>query len=419
MQKITEILLQKISVKSDVIENWFAEKFKNNPVLIYNSVDLRHAFFKIAPVDTNCFPAGFNNLSEISKEQAKKIADEFFNKNFPSAKRILITPESHTQNLRYLKNVLDLQEILSAKREVLIGSLIEDLKEVTQIDLEDGRFSTLHPLQKNSENVTTLAGFTPDVIVMNNDLTSGIPQILKNISTPIVPALEMGWYRRSKSQHFTIYNELATELGALIDLDPWLISTFSDVCHDIDFKGSVGIEPLAAAVDNLLKKIAEKYQKYGIDEKPYCYIKADSGTYGIAVWSVESGEEVLHINKKERNKMNMLKGSVQNTSVLLQEGVKTVDKINSEIAEPMIYLMDGQVIGNLFRVNNGRDEKISLNAAGASFCDLTNLNENQIQLGAPKTDVVKIYSLIARLAALAAAVENKLAAAVEQQIATK
>jgi len=30
---------------------------------VYCSVDLRNAGFKLAPVDTNLFPGGFNNLS--------------------------------------------------------------------------------------------------------------------------------------------------------------------------------------------------------------------------------------------------------------------------------------------------------------------------------------------------------------------
>lgn len=406
MHKITEILLQKISSKSDFIENWFAEKFSQNSPLIYNSVDLRHSFFKIVPVDTNCFPAGFNNLSSSSKNLAKKIADEFLNKNFPGATKILIVPENHTQNLRYLNNVRNLQEIFADKREVVIGSVIEDLKSEMRIDLENGDFITLQPLTRKAEQVA-VGDFIPDVIVMNNDLTSGIPQILQNIAQPIMPSVHLGWHQRTKSQHFKIYNQLAEEISALIDLDPWLISTINDECHDIDFKEQIGIEPLAKEVDELLKKIAAKYQQYDVAEKPYCYIKADSGTYGIAVWPVESGDDVLRINKKERNKMNMLKGSKQNTSVLVQEGVKTVDRINSEIAEPMIYLMNGEIVGNLFRVNNSRDDKINLNATGASFFDLNDLSENQIQLGAKKNDIEKIYSFVARLAALAAAIENQ------------
>ncbi|MDX2083422.1 MAG: glutamate--cysteine ligase [Rickettsiales bacterium] len=407
MQKITEILLEKINAKSAVIEDWFDKKFRQNPALIYNSVDLRHAEFKIAPVDTNCFPAGFNNLALASKNSAKISADSFFNKNFSQAHNILIIPENHTQNLNYLESVRNLTEILSDKKQVIVGSLIKDLTQVTKIDLQNGNFLELHPVIEKSEKITTLAGFEPDLIILNNDLTSGIPEILKNISTPIIPSPKLGWFQRKKSQHFKIYNQLCEEISKILEIDSWLISTLDDVCHDVNFKEQIGLEKLAKQVDELLKKIAEKYQQYQINEQPYCYIKADNGTYGIAVWSVISGDEVLHINKKERNKMNMLKGSIQNTSVLLQEGIKTIDRVNSEIAEPMIYSIAGQVVGNLFRVNNNRDEKISLNAAGASFFDLSNLSENQIQLGIDKNNIIKIYSLIARLTSLAAAIEQQ------------
>jgi glutamate--cysteine ligase len=97
---------------------------------------------------------------------------------------------------------------------------------------------------------------------------------------------------------------------------------------------------------------------------------------------------------------------VQNTRVIIQEGIKTIDKIDEKIAEPMIYMINGQVVGNLFRANENRDEKISLNAAGASFFDLRNLSENQLKLGLKKNEIAEVYSVIARLAALAASIEN-------------
>ena len=137
MSQITKILSQKIVENRQKIEDFFAENFSKTPALFYNSVDLRHSGIKIAPVDTNCFPAGFNNLSDPSKKIAKKIADEFFCKNFPAAKKILIIPENHTRNLRYLENILNLQEIISDKREFLIGTLIPEIKEKTVFALEN------------------------------------------------------------------------------------------------------------------------------------------------------------------------------------------------------------------------------------------------------------------------------------------
>lgn len=406
MSKIIEILSQKISDKHQAIEDFFAKKFQQFPPIFYNSVDLRHSGFKIAPVDTNCFPAGFNNLSPASKELAKTIADNFFTKNFPDAKKVLIISESHTRNLRYLKNIVNLQEIIADKKEVVVGALIAELTEKTAIDLEDGSFATLHPLTRKSGKISTLDGFEPDVIVLNNDLTDGIPAILENVNIPIVPPTSMGWHIRTKSHHFDIYNKLAAELAQILEIDPWLISSMHSSCHDVNFKEQKGLECLAKYVDEMIENLRKKYQEHGIDDEPYCYIKADNGTYGIAVWPVFSGTEVLEINKKERNKMNMLKGSVQNTQALIQEGIKTVDKIDNKVAEPMTYMIAGEVVGNLFRANEARDEKISLNAAGASFFDLTELSEDQLTLGLEKNKIAAIYSVIARLAALASSIEN-------------
>jgi len=92
MSQIIKILAPKIFANFSTIEDWFAEKFSTNTANFYNSVDLRHAGFKVAPVDTNCFPAGFNNLSSQSKERAKIIVKSFFEKNFPAAKNILLVP---------------------------------------------------------------------------------------------------------------------------------------------------------------------------------------------------------------------------------------------------------------------------------------------------------------------------------------
>lgn len=406
MQNITEILWQKITDNHQRVEDFFARKFHQNPPLFYNSVDIRHAGFKIAPIDTNCFPAGFNNLSDTSKELAKDVTDKFLTKNFPNAKKIIIIPEGHTRNLPYLTNVAYLEEIIGAKREVKVGTLNENITESTKIDLENGLFITLHPLKKLEANLLTIDGFEADIAILNNDLTDGIPNLLQNLETPIIPSKNIGWHNRAKSDHFDIYNELAIEMASILEIDPWLISSLHDSCDDIGFKEKKGIDCLSKHVDQINEKLTEKYKAYLINDAPYCYIKADSGTYGIAVWPVTSGTEVLDINKKARNKMNMLKGSVQNNQVLVQEGIKTIDKIKNTIAEPMIYMIGGQVIGNLFRTNDSRDEKISLNAAGAVFHDLEQLSNEDINLGSEKEKITIVYALIARLAALAAAIEN-------------
>lgn len=407
MSKIIEVLAQRISQKSGLTEAFFKEKFSQNKPLFYNSVDLRHSGFKIAPVDTNCFPAGFNNLATSSKAKAKKLAQDFIAQNFPKAKNILIIPENHTKNLRYLENILSLQDILqTTQNTVLIGSMIEELKEKLNIDLENGRRILLNPIIKNNDKIATIDGFVADLIILNNDLTNGIARILQNTTTPIVPSVNLGWYQRKKSKHFTIYNKLAQEISQILEIDPWLISSMHRECHDVNFKEQIGTDCLAKYVDELIINLQKKYDEYGIKDKPYCYIKADNGTYGIAVMLAFSGQDVLEINKKERNKMNMLKSSIVNTTAIIQEGIKTCDLINHNASEPMIYLVNGEVAGNLSRTNSERDELNSLNTAGMTFYDLESLDENTIEIGGNKTDILAVYSLISRLAALAASHEN-------------
>ena len=45
------------------IEQWFRAQWLEHSPPFYAPVDLRNAGFKLAPVDTNLFPGGFNNLN--------------------------------------------------------------------------------------------------------------------------------------------------------------------------------------------------------------------------------------------------------------------------------------------------------------------------------------------------------------------
>jgi glutamate--cysteine ligase len=407
---IINTIAQKIHLKKSIIDDFFIQKFKTNPAFFYNSIDLRHSSYKISAIDTNCYPAGFNNLSESGKNIAENLVKEFLSSNFStSPKNIFIIPENHTRNIRYLENLAIIVEILQRQKcQVFVATYNSEIIAKTVITLENEGSITLYPLQKisgklaisdeNNQNIFA------DLAILNNDLTNGVPEILSNISTIISPPIAMGWHQRTKSQHFTIYNQIANEIAKILNLDPWLISSMHDHCEDVDFKESVGLECLAKNVEKLLKKITEKYLEHNIKDQPYCYIKADNGTYGMAVWSVSNPQDVLEINKKERNKMNMLKGSTQTTKVMIQEGIITADKINNNPCEPMIYMINGNVAQNLFRTNDSRDDHISLNAMGATFYNLENLPQQNNFIDSENNSII-VYELIAKMASLASAIE--------------
>jgi glutamate--cysteine ligase len=407
MSKIHQLLIDKINKNEKLIEDWFQDKFLENKPIFYNSVDLRHSGFKIAPIDTNCFPAGFNNFCELSKSKAQEIVNNFLNENYPNISKILLIPENHTRNIRYLTNVLALQEIISGNglREVVIGSLIEEMDDRIEIDLENNKKIILDKLIIGNNKIITKSGFESDLIIVNNDFTNQPGNIFKNISQDIIPPLSIGWHNRMKSTHFDVYNQLITQFCELINIDPWLISTFSSKCSGVNFKEKKGIEDLAKKVDEVILNIKEKYSQYNIKSQPYVYVKAEKGTYGIGIMTVQSGQEIIDINKKQRNKMSMIKGNVEVHQVIIQEGVPTIDQVNDVICEPMIYLMDGKIVSSLFRINNDRGIQNSLNSPGMSFRDLNDVKDSELSLGLKRDEVVKIYSLISRLAALAASCE--------------
>ncbi|MFX8215017.1 glutamate--cysteine ligase, partial [Acinetobacter baumannii] len=55
-------------------ERWFRLEWMEHTPTFYACVDLRNAGFKLAPVDTNLFPGGFNHLTPQMLPQAVQAA---------------------------------------------------------------------------------------------------------------------------------------------------------------------------------------------------------------------------------------------------------------------------------------------------------------------------------------------------------
>lgn len=398
--------------RREEVQAWLAERAAEKAPLIYGSVDLRHSGTKIVPVDTNLFPGGFNNLSKAAKTRAAVAAKAYILRHYPQAQNVLVVPENHTRNLAYLENVACLRDILTdAGFEVQIGTLIPDATTPLELETMTGRSLTEIPLLQAGGQLRTQSGFIPDVVVVNNDMTLGVPDLLKQTQQPIIPPVGFGWYRRRKRVHFAAYDALVREFGEAFDLDHWLISAFHRNCGLVDFRAREGMECVATNVELVLDILRVKYQEYGITEDPYVYIKADSGTYGMGVMTARSGEEVLAMNKKFRQKMDTIKEGYHNTEVVIQEGVPTVDHIDGHTAEPMIYVVDQQAVGGAFRVNEKRDAYGNLNAPGMSFYGMCDEEESEKADAAHTRKRVPgcnfgVYELIARLATLAAAREE-------------
>ena len=391
------------------IEHWFRTQWLKHDAPFYTSVDLRNSGFKLAPVDTNLFPGGFNNLNPDFMPLCVQAAMTAVEKICPKGQRFLLIPENHTRNIFYLKNVAALQYILrQAGLMVRIGTLIPELTQATPMDLPDGEQLVLEPL-KRVGNRLMLDGFDPCAVLLNNDLSAGVPEILRGLEQFVIPPLHAGWHIRRKSNHFSAYNQVAEDFAKLIGIDPWLINPYFATCGKINFQEKRGEDCLAGFVDDLLQDIRKKYTEYGIEQEPFVIVKADAGTYGMGIMTVKDAAEVRALNRKQRNKMSIIKEGQEVTEVIIQEGVYTFESINEAVAEPVVYMIDHFVVGGFYRVHTGRGQDENLNSPGMHFVPLAFESTCCLPDHAARPDALPnrfyTYGVVARLAMLAAAIE--------------
>lgn len=406
------------------IEAWFRGQWQRSTPPFYSSVDLRNAGFKLAPVDTNLFPGGFNNLNPAFDALCVQALQSALERVMPSACEVLLVPENHTRNRFYLENVARLQALIGqAGYSVRLGSLRSDLHAPETLTLDSGRTLTLEPLRRDGDRVG-VDGFDPCVVLLNNDLSAGRPPVLEGLAQPVVPPLGVGWSTRLKSQHFGYYREVAAEFAKLINIDPWWIDPLFRNCGEINFRTREGEECLAGNVELLLADLRAKYDEYEVDQEPFVIVKADAGTYGMGVMTVRSVDDIRNLNRDARKKMASGKEGNEVRGAIIQEGVYTFEEWKDAdgsggTAEPVVYMIDRHVVGGFYRVHGGRSNQENLNAPGASFRQIAFANPcntpdcNQHEDASPNRFYA--YGVVARLAMLAAARETAAANAREPQ----
>jgi len=421
------------------IEQWFRACWQETPAPFYCSVDLRNAGFKLAPVDTNLFPAGFNNLNPAFRPLSVQAIQAAVERVCPVARGAVLVPENHTRNVHYFESLASFIEMLElAGIKVRIGSLLLDLREPRDVELPSGRSVRLEPLVR-SGNKVGVGDFEPCMVLLNNDMSAGRPPILEGLAQPVVPPLALGWSQRRKSHHFAHYQAVAAEFATLIDIDPWFIDPMFRRCGEINFQTRDGEECLAANVEAILKSVREKYRQYGVDKPPFAIVKADAGTYGMAIMTAKSPEDVRELNRKQRTRMAHIKEGQDVTDVLVQEGVYTFETwsatealaagvgnsganaMQGAVAEPVVYMIDHYVVGGFYRVHTQRGPDENLNSPGMHFQPLAFVEPCSYPdpSGQPDAPPNRFYAygVIARLALLAAAREFKEAGALARAAA--
>ena len=404
-------LEQRVLDSMPAIERWFRLEWMEHTPPFYSSVNVRNAGFKLSPVDTSLFPDGWNNLTPEMLPLGVQAAMAAIEKICPEARNLLLIPRNGALSSFDLASLAQLQRIFNmAGLNVRLGSIDPAIKKNTSFELQSGEHITLEPVIRGKRRLG-LKDFDPCTILLNNDLSAGVPGILEDIHEQyLLPPLHAGWSTRRKSTHFKCYEEVAKRLGKLLGVDPWLIYPLFDRCENVSLNESAGLDSLQAQVDVVLTRVKRKYKEYGIKEKPFVVVKADHGTHELGIVTVRDGKDILTLQDRIQTLSKGRKTPLLAHDFLVQEGVLTQERVHDAVAEPVVYMMDRYVVGGFYRVHAGRGVDENLNAPGAGFVPLafehsTQLPQPGVKPGASVPNRFYMYGVVARLAMLAASYE--------------
>ena len=409
-------LEQRIIDSMPATERWFRLEWMEHMPAFYCAVDVRNAGFKLAPVETDLYPRGWNHLSEATLPLAVQAAQAVIEKTCPEARNLLLIPENRAQhNPSYLNNLAQLIRIFRmAGLNVRVGSISNEIKEPTRIPLQQGDALSdsvlLEPVIRTERRIG-LQDFDPCTVLVNNDLSAGAPGILEELYEQyVLPPVHAGWHVRRRSRHLACYEEVAKRFGKMLGIDHWLIHPLFAKAEGLDFAQNTGMEALSAQVDALLTKIRRKYKEYGIKDKPFVMVKADNGTYGQGIMTVRDAKELPELLATAGEKLGFVHNGVSVHDVIVQEGVQTSERMHDAVAEPVVYTMDRYVVGGFYRMHPERGIDENLNAPGSSYVPLAFAHSAQMPQagqhpGASAPNRFYMYGVIGRLAMLAASYE--------------
>ena len=347
----------------ELITNWMSKKRSEVPIPIYGSVDIRDSGWKVAVVDANHFPAGFNNISDQDVGRLSSLLKEHILRQNPECKWVHLYPESHTRNQGYIENVATIKRLIeNGGFRCTVGS--PELEGHGSLDGITGPL-VLDMVVVDDESLL-IDGQKPDLIMLNNDLTEGMVDGLG--AHQVSPPPHMGWQRRRKSEHYACLQEYVDEIAEILNIDPWHLLTDWFVSEGKCLEKETCRKILASEVDEFLARITVRYESLGIDREPVAFIKNDSGTYGLGIMAVRSGDELLTLSNRKFKKLMYSKGGVDVENFLIQEGVPTNIKTpDGAPVEPVVYLVDGEAASWFYRINPKKGEMENLNSPSAKF----------------------------------------------------
>lgn len=386
--------------KKNAVCDWFQLKSKNAFIPIYSSYDVRDAGYKVVNVDANIYPAGFNNICPTDKETSIDLMQNYLETRYGAdIQRILLVTEEHTGNPYYWDNVATIKDLIeSGGKKVRVGFGTQ-LPEPITIKSASGHSVLVESAWGDSP---LYKEFNPQLIVSNNDFSEAHTEWAKTIHLPINPPRELGWYRRKKSDYFKYYNELVTEFADVAGIDPFVFQVRTEHFPQFDINSEDSRKHLSMAVDKFLKDLEASYQKRGINQKPFVFVKNNAGTYGLAVIRVQSAAEILEWTYKARKKMKAAKGGRDVEEVIIQEGIPSIVETDGVVAEPVIYMIGGELAGGFLRTHSQKDSTESLNSPGAIYKKLC---VSDLEIRPEGCPMENVYGWTSKIGSLAISME--------------
>jgi glutamate--cysteine ligase len=399
---VRDYLHNQICANYPELQKWFQSLTRELAYPIYSSYDIRDSGYKVTNVDANIYPAGFNNICPTDKETSVDLFKKYIQLHYPfNVKKILLITEEHTKNAYYLENAATIADLLEQGGFQVRLAFPKDLPEVLNLESVTGR-----KLQFGSgfESSAWVKEFGPDLIISNNDFSLALEEWGAQTSTPINPPRELGWYQRKKSRYFKNYNSLVNDFAQVIKVDPFLLRVETEEFSEFDIASDVSRDQLAHQVDAFLQNLKTKYAQQNITQEPFCFVKNNSGTYGLGVIKVNSGQEVQEWTYNARKKMKAAKGGRSIEQVIIQEGIPSIVTSDEASAEPVIYMIGCELAGGFLRTHAEKSSTESLNSPGAVYKKLCVTDLNDDRSSCPKENV---YGWSAKLGLLAIGLEAK------------
>lgn len=346
----------------DIIPS-FSRTIPSHQIPLYTSMDIRTNGNRTIVVDTNVFPAGFNNIHPLDYRRA---SDAFKNtlSSFPPNASVLLICEENTRNPFYLTHLNTLCSILvdagyTVRCATFLANNLDYCQFETSVTLADSNQSPItlwclhHVIQEMQSGL-----YAPQLAILNNDLSNGLAPILSNLSIPILPSTHHGWYQRQKSHHFDLFHQVVHELASMYSFDPTLFLCHHDVCHHLNINDEADRLKLSQAIHQFICKSGSHS----------VFIKHNSGTYGMGIMVVQSGDEMINLNRKGRNRLQTGKNSQPIHDYFLQEGIPTtLLSQDQHPAEWVVVNVGDQMVGLFMRVNQEKGAIDNLNSSGMLF----------------------------------------------------